>query len=107
MGPTHGHVFTPSGVIQIGCAECLKKGCVEMKLIEIEKQRETKLTTARLQAGFYNIIDGQRAVATAKLSGINPATGEELATVPNIAAITLDDAVAAARNAFLSWHTVP
>ena len=78
-----------------------------MKSIEIEKQRETKLKAARLEAGFYNIIGGQRAVATSQLSVINPATGEELATVPNIVAITLDDAVAAARNAFLSWHTVP
>ena len=78
-----------------------------MKLIGIEEARKAKLETARLEAGFYNIIGGQRAVSSSQLSVINPATGEELATVPNIAAITLDDAVAAARKAYQSWHAVP
>jgi acyl-CoA reductase-like NAD-dependent aldehyde dehydrogenase len=78
-----------------------------MKSIEIEKQRETKLKAARLETGFYNIIGGQRAVAASQLSVINPATEEELATVPNIAAIAFDDAVAAARKAFDSWHAIP
>ena len=78
-----------------------------MKSIEIQKEIEAKLKSARLEAGFYNIIGGERAVADSQLSVINPATGEELATVPNIAAITLDDAVAAARKAFQSWHAFP
>jgi acyl-CoA reductase-like NAD-dependent aldehyde dehydrogenase len=77
-----------------------------MKSIEIQKEIEAKLMSARLEAGFY-IIGGERAVADSQLSVINPATGEELATVPNIAAITLDDAVAAARRAFQSWHAIP
>jgi acyl-CoA reductase-like NAD-dependent aldehyde dehydrogenase len=71
-----------------------------------QKERETKLKSARLEAGFYNIIGGQRAVAATQLSVINPATGEELARVPNIAAVSLDDAVAAAGKAFPSWRTL-
>src|SRR5215469_5343229 len=70
---------------------------------EIQEERETKLKVARLEAGFYNIIGGQKAVSASQLSVINPATREELATVPNISAISLDHAVAAARKAFPSW----
>jgi hypothetical protein len=29
-------------------------------LIEIEKERETKLKSAKIEDGFYNIIGGQR-----------------------------------------------
>jgi len=76
-------------------------------LMEIEKERETKLKLARLEDGFYNIIGGQRFAAASKLSVINPATGEELATVPDVAANSLDDAVGAARKAFLMWHALP
>jgi hypothetical protein len=55
-------------------------------LIEIEKERETKLKSAKIEDGFYNIIGGQRSGAGRKLSVINPATGKELATVPDIVA---------------------
>jgi len=75
-------------------------------LIQMQKERETKLKSARLEAGFYNIIDGQRAVAATQLLVINPATGEQLATVPNIAVSSLDDAVAAARKALPSWSAL-
>jgi acyl-CoA reductase-like NAD-dependent aldehyde dehydrogenase len=71
-----------------------------------QKERETKPKAARLEAGFYNIIGGQRVVAASQLSVVNPATGEELATVPNIAEISLNDAVAAARKAFSSWRAL-
>jgi hypothetical protein len=64
-----------------------------MSLIEIEKQRETLLASAKLDGAFYNIIGGKRLAATRHLSVINPATGKALATVPDIDAATLDDAV--------------
>jgi hypothetical protein len=38
---------------------------------------------------------------------INPATGKELATVPDIVAASLDDAVDAARKAFPVWQALP
>ena len=55
-------------------------------LKEIEKERETKLKSAKIEDGFYNIIGGRRSAAARKLSVINPATGKELATVPDIVA---------------------
>ena len=76
-------------------------------LMEIEKERETKLKSAKIEDGFYNIIGGQRSTAARKLSVINPATGKELATVPDIVAASLDDAVDAARKAFPAWRALP
>ena len=71
--------------------------------MEIEKERETKLKSAKIEDGFYNIIGGQRLAAVPTLSVVNPATGKELATVPDIVAASLDDAVHAARKAFPAW----
>ena len=78
-----------------------------MSLIEIEKQRETILASAKLDGAFYNIIGGKRLATTRHLSVINPATGKALATVPDIDAATLDDAVDAARKAFPGWRALP
>src|SRR5262245_47786510 len=73
----------------------------------IEKQRETKLKSAKIEDGFYNIIGGQRLAAASNLSVINPATGKELATVPDIGTASLDDAVDAARKALPAWRSLP
>jgi acyl-CoA reductase-like NAD-dependent aldehyde dehydrogenase len=73
-------------------------------LMELEQDKETKLESAQIEDGFYDIIGGQRFSAARKLSVINPATGKELATVSDIDAATLDDAVDAARKAFLPWR---
>jgi acyl-CoA reductase-like NAD-dependent aldehyde dehydrogenase len=82
-----------------------------MSLMQIEKQREkqreTILASAKLDGAFYNIIGGKRLAATRHLSVINPATGKALATVPDIVAATLDDAVEAARKAFPGWRALP
>jgi hypothetical protein len=45
-------------------------------LMEIEKKRETKLKSAKIEDGFYNIIGGQRSAAARKLSVLNPATAK-------------------------------
>jgi acyl-CoA reductase-like NAD-dependent aldehyde dehydrogenase len=84
-----------------------KDGIIMNSLMEIEKERETKLKSAKIEDGFHNIIGGQRSTATSKLSVINPATGKELATVPDIVAASLDDAVNAARKAFPAWRALP
>ena len=68
-------------------------------LMEIEEEKETKLESAKIGDGFYNIIGGQRLAAVPTLSVVNPATGKELATVPDIVAASLDDTVDAARKA--------
>jgi acyl-CoA reductase-like NAD-dependent aldehyde dehydrogenase len=78
-----------------------------MNLMQIEKQRQTILASAKLGDGFYNIIGGKRLAATRHLSVINPATGKALAAVPDIDAATLDDAVDAARKAFPEWRALP
>ena len=76
-------------------------------LMEIEEDKETKLESAKIEDGFYDIIGGQRCSADRKLAVINPATGKELATVPDIVAVSLDDAVDAARKAFPAWRALP
>src|SRR6478735_3644144 len=76
-------------------------------LMELEQDKETKLEPAKIEDGFYDIIGGQRFSAARKLSVINPATGKELATVPDVDASSLDDAVDAARKAFPAWRALP
>ena len=76
-------------------------------LMELEQDEETKLEPAKIEDGFYDIIGGQRFSAARKLSVINPATGKELATVPDVDAASLDDAVDAARKAFPAWRALP
>ena len=42
-------------------------------LMEIEEEKETKLESAKIGDGFYNIVDGQRSAAVRKLSVVrNP-----------------------------------
>lgn len=75
--------------------------------MEIEEGKDTKLELAKIGDGFYNIIAGQRSAAIRKLSVVNPATGQELATLPDILAALLQDAVDAARKAFPAWRALP
>jgi acyl-CoA reductase-like NAD-dependent aldehyde dehydrogenase len=76
-------------------------------LMELEQDEKTKLESAKIEDGFYDIIGGQRFSVARKLSVINPATGKELATVPDVDAASLDDAVDAARKAFPGWRALP
>jgi acyl-CoA reductase-like NAD-dependent aldehyde dehydrogenase len=66
-------------------------------------QMDTKLKQANLETGFYNIINGERSSLGGELAVINPADGRQLAVVPDITRAALDEAVAAARNAFPGW----
>ena len=72
-----------------------------------DKVSDDKLKKARLEDGFYNIIDGERLSAGKTLSVINPATGKQLAVVPDLDRAQLDKAVSAARKAFSGWRAVP
>jgi len=76
-------------------------------LMEIEEEKETRLESAKIGDGFYNIIGGQRLAAVRKLSVVNPATGKELATVPDIDRDGLERAISAAREAFPTWSSTP
>ena len=64
---------------------------------------DEKLKKAKLEHGFYNIIDGKRVFGGKTLSVVNPATGMPLATVPDVDHTLLDEAVSAAQRAFSSY----
>jgi acyl-CoA reductase-like NAD-dependent aldehyde dehydrogenase len=68
---------------------------------------DEKLQKTKLEHGFYNIIDGKRVLTGMTLSIVNPATGVQLATVPDVDHTLLDEAVSAAQRAFSEWRAVP
>ena len=73
----------------------------------VDSERYLKLQTAKLDHGFYNIIDGKRSVSGGRLAVIDPATGQSLATVPDIDRDALERAISAAREAFPAWSSTP
>ena len=76
-------------------------------MISIMADTNEKLKKAKLENGFYNIIDGERVFGGKTLSVVNPATGKQLAIVPDVDHTLLDEAVSAAQNAFSGWRAVP
>src|SRR5260370_41056244 len=78
-----------------------------MNIISVDVETNDKLKKAKLENGFYNIIDGQRVSARKTLSIVNPATGKQLAIVPDVDHTLLDEAVSAAQNTFSGWRAVP
>ena len=59
------------------------------------------------EGDFVQIINGKSAPTDQTRHGINPATKKPLPAVPVATAKNLDDAVAAARAAFVTWSQVP
>jgi acyl-CoA reductase-like NAD-dependent aldehyde dehydrogenase len=72
-----------------------------------DAERNDNLKKAKLENGFYNIIDGERVAASKRLSVISRATGKQLAAVPDVDCALLNKAIRDARNAFLGWGAVP
>jgi delta 1-pyrroline-5-carboxylate dehydrogenase len=70
-------------------------------------ERNDNSKKAKLESGFYNIIDGEKVSTIKRLSVINPATGQQLAAVPDVDRGLLNRAISAARNAFSGWGAVP
>jgi acyl-CoA reductase-like NAD-dependent aldehyde dehydrogenase len=70
-------------------------------------ERNDNLKKAKLENGFYNIVDGEKVAASKRLSIINPVTGKELAAVPDVDRALLSKAISEARNAFSGWGAVP
>ena len=56
---------------------------------------------------YHNIVNGKQRGASASHRGINPSTGEELWDVPTASQQDLNDAVAAAKEAFKTWSKTP
>jgi delta 1-pyrroline-5-carboxylate dehydrogenase len=73
----------------------------------MDVETNDKLKKAKLENGFYNIIDGKRVSAGKTLSVVDPATGKQLAIVPDVDPALLDEAVSAAQKAFSGWRAVP
>src|SRR5258708_36612634 len=67
--------------------------------------REQALKTARLTAGFPNIVNGQRIDSTRTIEISDPVTGEKLASVTDTQKDGLDQAVQAAKAAFPLWSS--
>jgi acyl-CoA reductase-like NAD-dependent aldehyde dehydrogenase len=78
-----------------------------MNVISADVETNDKLKKAKLENGFYNIIDGKRVSAGKTLSVVNPATGKQLAIVLDVDPALLDEAVSAAQKAFSGWRAVP
>src|SRR5258705_3510025 len=87
--------------------ETRKQNSDTMNTISLDAETNDKLKKARLENGFYNIINGERVSAGKALSVVNPSTGKRLASVPDIDRALLDEAVNAAQKAFSGWRAVP
>jgi hypothetical protein len=66
----------------------------------VDAERNDNLKKAKLEHGFYKIIDGEKVAASKRLYVINPATGKQLAAVPDVDRALLNKAISDARNAF-------
>src|ERR1700756_2043435 len=87
--------------------ETRKQNGNTMNTISLDAETNDKLKRPKLENGFYNLIDGERVSAGKTLSVVNPATGSQLAMVPDIDRVVLDKAVSAAQKAFSGWRAVP
>lgn len=59
------------------------------------------------ESGYSMLIDGALVNGEAVIDVFNPATGQAFASAPDCSGAQLDAAVAAARNAFKRWRSVP
>jgi acyl-CoA reductase-like NAD-dependent aldehyde dehydrogenase len=75
--------------------------------VSVDAERNDNLKKAKLENGFYNIIDGEKVSASKRLSVVNPATGKRLAAIPDVDRTLLNKAISAGRNAFPGWRVVP
>jgi acyl-CoA reductase-like NAD-dependent aldehyde dehydrogenase len=86
--------------------EMRKQNRNTMNTISLDAETNDKLKKAKLENGFYNIINGKRVSAGKTLSVVNPSTGKRLASVPDVDRALLDEAVNAAQKAFAGWREV-
>jgi succinate-semialdehyde dehydrogenase / glutarate-semialdehyde dehydrogenase len=75
--------------------------------LSVDAERNDNLKKARLENGFYNIINGEKVSTSKRLSVFNPATGKHLAAVPDVDRALLKKAISDARNAFSGWVAFP
>ncbi|HYY27109.1 MAG TPA: aldehyde dehydrogenase family protein [Chthoniobacterales bacterium] len=73
--------------------------------VEVERNDNSK--KVKFENTFYNIINGEKISTSQRLSVINPATGKQLAAVPDVDRAWLNRAIGDARNAFPAWSAAP
>jgi delta 1-pyrroline-5-carboxylate dehydrogenase len=73
----------------------------------VDGGRNDKSKKAKVENGFYNVVDEQNVFGTKGLSISNPATGKQLAVIPYAKRAVLNRAISDARNAFSGWGAVP
>jgi acyl-CoA reductase-like NAD-dependent aldehyde dehydrogenase len=71
----------------------------------VADRRASALSAAGVANGFSNLIGGKPSISVKSLEVLDPATGEVLATVPDIDRHGVDRAFGAARRAFPAWST--
>src|ERR1700730_15799549 len=76
-------------------------------VLSVDTEPNDNFKKAKLEHGFYNIIDGEKVSTSKRLSVTNPATGNRLAAVPDVDRALLNKAISAAQNAFSGWGAVP
>jgi aldehyde dehydrogenase (NAD+) len=75
--------------------------------LSVDPERNVNLDKAKLENGFYDIIDGDKVPDSKRLSVINPPTGKQVTVVPDVDRAFLNKAISDARNAFSGWGAVP
>ena len=63
----------------------------------VDGGRNDKSNEAKVENGFYNVVDEQKVFSTKGLSISNPATGKQLAVIPYAKRAFLNKAVSDAR----------
>ena len=61
--------------------------------LSVDAERNHNLKKAKLEHGFYNIVGGEKVSTSKRLSVINPATGKQLAAVPDLDHALLNKAI--------------
>ena len=72
---------------------------------DLDQFAELKART-RIEAGFFNIIGGERINSPKTLAVVEPSTGEVIAHVADVDRGILDQAIESSRKAFASWSQV-
>jgi hypothetical protein len=73
-------------------------------VLSVDAERNENLKKAKLENGFYNILDGEKVAASKRLSVINPVTGKQLAAVPDVDRALLNKAISDVFNVVTGGH---
>src|SRR5262249_38611869 len=75
--------------------------------LSVDAEQQENLKKAKLENGFYNILNGEKISTSKRLSVSYAATNKQIATIPEVDCSLLAMAVNLARNACPGWGAVP